>query len=111
MSCLDNGCPTLALEWRAGLLCITEKRAYPALEPGRETRVAVDVHAEDGIGAISRGGCDGRFSDPFDSRPRPQLLYEKSVDRDSSCLVVLLLLVLPAGSCPISENVPDAVDG
>jgi hypothetical protein len=59
--------PTLALESPAGLACIAEGRTYAALEPGRETAVELDVHAESGMGAVSRAGnargafCPGRF--------------------------------------------------
>lgn len=35
--------------------CITERRTYPALEPGRETAVELEVHAEVGWSGLARG--------------------------------------------------------
>lgn len=44
------------LPWvTCGLACITEERTYPALEPGRETAVGLDVHAEVGWSGLARG--------------------------------------------------------
>lgn len=61
--------PTLALKSPAVLACITEGRAYPALEPARDTAVELDVHAEVGWNGLARGMRGAPFV-PVDSKPQ-----------------------------------------
>lgn len=61
-TCLDTAvasCRKLSqpMPWKspADLSCITDRSTYPALEPGRETAVELDVRAEVGWSSLARG--------------------------------------------------------